>query len=167
MSGTKRGDYSYRGQPEDDLIDLIQNMGLRHKKIFLLGHSGGGGLAIRLAGGHHSVPAHGYILLSPAIPRSETMRQGTTGDWAKIHFIKLLFCSFLNEMGCTLLNHTGVISFNRPKKICDGTETLEYSFNLNTSYHPRYPFDNDMKSIGDNLLVLKTKQTILPNIKRL
>lgn len=154
MSGTKRGDCSYIGQLEDDLVDLIHRMQLQNKKIFLFGHSSGGGLAIRFAGGNHGIPIRGYVLLSPAIPRASTMRQGTAGGWAKLHFFKLLLCIFLNAIGITKLNALKVISFNKPKSECDGTETLEYSFNLNTSYHPRYPYQNDIRALENKSLIL-------------
>ena len=49
-SGKTPGDCAYIGQLEDDLMDLIQKLHLQGKKIYLLGHSSGGGLAIRLAG---------------------------------------------------------------------------------------------------------------------
>jgi hypothetical protein len=70
-------------------------MQLQSKKIFLFGHSSGGGLAIRFAGGDHGIPVYGYVLLSPAISRAPTMRQGTAGGLASVHLLKLLFCSFL------------------------------------------------------------------------
>lgn len=154
LSGTKRGDCSYIGQLEDDLVDLIQRMQLQNKKIFLFGHSSGGGLAIRFAGGSHSIPIQGYVLLSPAIPRAPTMRQGTAGGWANVHLLKLLFCSFLNALGIKWFNYLKVISFNKPKELCDGTETLAYSFRLNASYHPRYPYRADIGAIEKKALVL-------------
>jgi alpha-beta hydrolase superfamily lysophospholipase len=154
MSGSSRGDCAYIGQLEDDLVDLIQRMQLQNKKIFLFGHSSGGGLAIRFAGGEHGIPIHGYVLLSPAIPRAPTMRQGTAGGWANVKLLKLLFCLFLNTLGISRFNHLKVISFNKPKEACDGTETLAYSFRLNTSYHPRYPCGTDMQALGKKVLVL-------------
>lgn len=154
LSGTTRGDCAYIGQLEDDLVDLIYRMQLQNKKIFLFGHSSGGGLAIRFAGGNHGVPIHGYVLLSPAIPRAPTMRQGTAGGWAKVHLLKLLFCLFLNALGIKWFNHWNVISFKKPEDDCDETETLDYSFRLNTSYHPRYPYQNDVRALGNKFLVL-------------
>lgn len=154
MSGTKRGDCSYVGHLEDDIVDLIQRMQLQKKKIFLLGHSSGGGLAIRFAGGNHSIPICGYVLLSPAIPRAPTMRQGTAGGWASVHLLKLVFCLFFNAFGISWLNHLKVISFNKPKEECDGTETLTYSFRLNTSYHPRHPYQADIRAVEKKALVL-------------
>lgn len=153
-SGPIRGDCTYIDQLEDDLVDLIQRMELQNKKIFLFGHSSGGGLAIRFAGGNHGIPIQGYVLLSPAIPRAPTMRQGTAGGWATVHLFKLLLCLFLNALGITWLKSWKVISFNMPKEVRDGTETLSYSFNLNSSYHPRHPYQNDIRALGKKFIVL-------------
>jgi non-heme chloroperoxidase len=154
MSGTTRGDCAYIGQLEDDLVDLIQRMDLQNKKIFLFGHSSGGGLAIRFAGGNHNIPIHGYVLLSPAIPRAPTMREGTAGGWANVHLVTLLFCLFLNALGIHSFDHLKVISFRKAEDACDGTETLRYSSRLNLSCHPRYPYENDVQALREKFVVL-------------
>ncbi len=143
-SGTSRGDCSYIGQLEDDLYDLIEYFKLQNKNIYLVGHSSGGGLAIRVAGGLYQNLIQGYVLLSPAIPTAPTMRQGTAGGWALASIAKIIAISILNCIGIKRLNHTHVIRFNKPKQYCDGKETLSYSFNLNSSYHPRRPYQNDI-----------------------
>jgi acetyl esterase/lipase len=51
----RRGDVDYIGQFEDDLADLIAQQVRPGQRVVMLGHSSGGGLVIRFAGG-----AHGY-----------------------------------------------------------------------------------------------------------
>ena len=51
-------------------------------------------------------------------------------------------------MGCP------VIEFNKPTKFWDGTETLSYSYRLNVSYHPRYRYQDDIRSLGGPTLVM-------------
>lgn len=130
MSGSSHGDCNYVGQLEDDLVDLINHFKLDKKQIYLVGHSSGGGLAIRFAGGAYANLIQGYVLLSPAIPTAPSMRQGTAGGWAKVSLTRIIALSILNSMGIKKLNHLPVIWFNRPAKYCDGKETLSYSFNL-------------------------------------
>lgn len=81
QSGRRRGDVDYIGQLEDDLMDLIQF--LRHEglqgPITLGGHSSGGGLSIRFAGGAHDGIVSNFLLLSPVIPASLAVRDGTAG----------------------------------------------------------------------------------------
>jgi non-heme chloroperoxidase len=153
-SGNTRGDCSYIGQLEDDIADLIRHYSLQNKKIYIVGHSSGGGLAIRLAGGCYGKWIRGFVLLSPAIPTAPTMRQGTAGGWAKISLWKIICLSVLNALGIRFLNHMKVIQFNRPAEYCDGTEILSYSFNLNSSYHPRLPYKKDISALKHRSLVI-------------
>ncbi len=146
-SGKIAGDCAYIGQLEDDIIDLIQELHLQSKKIYLLGHSSGGGLAIRLAGSPYNKCIAGYILFAPAIPTASTMKK--TAEWADVSTLKIISLSILNSFGVEKFNHTPVISFHMPKEFQNGTETLSYTFNLNTSYHPRIPYDKDIKALGD------------------
>ncbi len=153
-SGKTKGDCSYVGQLEDDLADLIEHCSLRGREIFVAGHSSGGGLAIRLANGLYGKWFKGFILFSPAIPTAPTMRQGTAGGWANVSIGKIIGLSILNQLGIRYFNHVKVIEFNRPKEFCDGTETLSYSFNLNSSYHPRVPYDKDIEAVKNRSLVI-------------
>lgn len=182
-SGKQRGDCAYVGQLEDDLIDLINALHLQNKQIYVLGHSSGGGLAIRLAGSQYKNCFAGYILLAPAIPTAPTMKQGNT--WADVSLFKIISLSILNRLGIHRFNHTNVIRFHMPPAFQNGTETLCYTFNLNTSYHPRVPFEKDIEGLGNRYLCIvgekdelmqpdayknilqKDKIAILPNEKHL
>ena len=146
-SGKIAGDCAYIGQLEDDVIDLMQELHLEGKKIYLVGHSSGGGLAIRLAGSPYNKYFSGYILLAPAIPTAPTMRKAN--EWADVSTLKIISLSILNGFGVNKFNHTPVISFHMPNEFQNGTETLSYTFNLNTSYHPRIPYDKDINALGD------------------
>ncbi|WP_293447547.1 alpha/beta fold hydrolase, partial [Planktotalea sp.] len=49
----RRGDVDYIDQMEDDLADLIQAEAVQGQQVVMLGHSSGGGLVVRFAGGEH------------------------------------------------------------------------------------------------------------------
>lgn len=151
--GARRGDCTYIGQLEDDLSDLIHFFKLHDKQIYLVGHSSGGGLAIRFAGCAYKNLIKGYVLLSPAIPTAPSMRQGTAGGWAKVSIWKIIVLSILNSIGIVKFNHSHVIWFNKSPKHCDGKETLSYSFNLNSSYHPRLPYQKDISALKDKFIL--------------
>lgn len=151
-SGTRRGDCAYVGQLEDDIIDLIQELHLQNKKIYLVGHSSGGGLAIRLAGSQYRDWFAGYILLAPAIPTAPTMKKEKI--WAELSLFKIVALSILNRFGVTRFNHATVIRFHMPPEWQNGTETLRYTFSLNTSYHPRIPYQKDIEGLGDRYLCI-------------
>src|SRR5271155_3548670 len=66
MSGRRRGDVDYIGQYEhdlDDLIKVLRGQGLTGP-ITLGGHSSGGGLAIRFAGGVHAGAGTSSLLMA-------------------------------------------------------------------------------------------------------
>ena len=149
-SGKKAGDCAYIGQLEDDVMDLIQKLNLKGKRVFLLGHSSGGGLIIRLAGSNYRKAFAGYILLAPAIPSAPTMKKKSS--WADVSMFKIVSLSFLNGFGIRCFNHCNVIFFHMPNEFRNGTETLTYSFNLNSSYHPRIPYDSDIKGLDDKYI---------------
>lgn len=156
QSGVRRGDIDYVGQYEDDLHDLIvhiRTLGLKGP-ITLGGHSSGGGLVLRFAGSAYGSEVARFAMLSPIIPVSASIRAGTAGGWSNLHFRRLLGLVFLNAIGVSGFNSLPVVEFNKPAKYRDGTETLAYSYQLNTSYHPRYRYAKDVAAVGDRGLIL-------------
>jgi len=152
----RRGDVDYIGQLEDDLDDFL---GLVHRahpdaELFLAGHSSGGGLAIRYAGGNPEVPVDGYILLAPYIHHSAPTSADSNSDWANPKVPRLILLGMLNGVGITGLNDLTVIEFNMPEAVRDGTETLAYSYRLQTSMHPRDDYGADLAALNAPTLVL-------------
>jgi len=157
MSGRRRGDVDYVGQLEDDLVDLIAYLRAEKRTgpITLGGHSSGGGLAIRFAGGAHAEAGiSSYLLLAPIIPRAPSVRGGNAGGWANLHFKRLFGLLALNAIGIRGFNGLPLVEFNKPAQFWDGTETLSYSYRLNLSYHPRPAYQSDIRALGGRTLVL-------------
>jgi alpha-beta hydrolase superfamily lysophospholipase len=156
MSGRRRGDIDYIGQYEDDLGDLIaflRGQGLRGP-ITLGGHSSGGGLAIRFAGGAYAAQVSSFLLLAPIIPLSSAVRGGTSGGWAVLHWKRLYGLIALNAVGIHGFNGLPIVAFNKPPQFWDGTETLSYSYRLNASYHPRVNYHADIRALSERTLVM-------------
>jgi non-heme chloroperoxidase len=156
LSGRRRGDVDYVGQLEDDLIDLIRFLRGRGLSgpVTLGGHSSGGGLAIRFAGGGHGDLVSGYLLLSPVIPTSRTVKGGTGGGWANLHRRRLYGLIALNMLGIHGYNGLPIVEFNKPEQYWDGTETLTYSYRLSASYRPRVKYHGDLRALDGKALVL-------------
>jgi pimeloyl-ACP methyl ester carboxylesterase len=156
MSGRRRGDVDYVGQYEDDLYDLIRHLRAQHLNgpITLGGHSSGGGLAIRFAGGRYSHEVSSYLLLAPIIPRSAAVRGGTAGGWAVLNMRRLYGLLALNAIGIHGFDGLPIVTFNKPPEFWDGTETLTYSYRLNVSYHPRSNYDADIRGLSPRTMVL-------------
>jgi pimeloyl-ACP methyl ester carboxylesterase len=170
QSGRRRGDVDYIGQLEDDLDDLIGFLRRegREGPIIFGGHSSGGGLAIRFAGGAYRDKVSGFLLLSPIIPTSPAVREGTAGGWATLHRQRLYGLLALNAIGIHGFDALPIVEFNKPAKFWDGTETLAYSYRLNVSYHPRFKYQNDIRALGERTLVLvgEKDEAIVPQALR-
>ncbi len=151
----KRGDVTYIGQLEDDIVDFIEM--LRKKDtidtLVIGGHSSGGGLAIRFAGGRFGHYADAFILLAPYLQYNAPTIRPESGGWANPNIGRIIGLTMLNNIGITRFNHMRVIDFNLPQEFRDGTETLSYSYRLNTSYAPSN-YQKDLGAIVQPTLLL-------------
>jgi non-heme chloroperoxidase len=152
QSGRHRGDVEYVGQLEDDIADLIAELRKQqfHGPIVLGGHSSGGGFVVRFAGGAHAHLVSRFLMSSPVIPTSSTLREGSASGWAQLHMRRLIGLIVLNALGIRGFNALRVIEFNKPARFWDGTETLSYSYRLNVSYHPRARYIADVRKLTHN-----------------
>ncbi|HEY4804197.1 MAG TPA: alpha/beta fold hydrolase [Paraburkholderia sp.] len=156
QSGRHRGDIEYVGQLEDDIADLIAELRRQghHGPVVLGGHSSGGGFVIRFAGGAHARLVSRYLLSSPVIPSSPTLREGSAGGWAQVHMRRFIGLAILNALGIRGFNALPVIDFRKPVRFWDGTETLSYSYRLSTSLHPRNRYVKDLRNLADKAIVV-------------
>lgn len=158
FSGRRRGDIEYIGQYEDDVVDLIEEIRRQghNGPIILGGHSSGAGFLLRFAGGPgpKQEAIAGYIALSPIIPRTAAVRGDNAGGWNVIHLPRILGLVALNMIGVHGFDGLPIIAFNKPASAWNGTETLAYSWRLNSSYHPRNDYASDVRAMPANALIL-------------
>jgi pimeloyl-ACP methyl ester carboxylesterase len=135
----RRGDTDYVDQLEDDVADLIGWMGEVHgiEHALVGGHSSGGGLAVRFAGSPHGEAADAYFVLAPYLGHAAPTTRKNAGGWARPRVGRIVGLGILNGFGITAWNDATVITFEMPEAVRDGTETLAYSYRLNTGYAPR------------------------------
>ncbi len=150
----QRGDIAYIGQFEDDIADLI---GETERKVILLGHSSGGGLAVRFAGGAHGHLADGVILLAPFLKYNAPTTKPNSGGWAFALTRRIIGLSMLNAVGIQALDGLTAIQFNMPAAVLDGPmggfATTAYSWRLNQSYAPRADYLADVAKLPRFLLI--------------
>lgn len=153
-SPIRRGDIKYINQLEDDIADLLYLVNQNHPeaKIILGGHSSGGGLAIRFAGSKYSDLVNGYLLLTPFLKYNAPTMKSKSGGWAYAHMQRIAGLAMLNNVGITWFNYLPVIDFNMPEEYRNGTETLSYTFRLNTGYAPRN-YKKDFAQMKDKALI--------------
>ncbi len=152
----RRGDVDYIGQLEDDLAALIRAEG-GARRVYLLGHSSGGGLVIRFAGGAHRGLIDRAILLAPFLHHAAPTARENAGGWAHVLTRRIIGLSMLNSLGIHRLDHLKIIQFAFPKSVLEGPEgrfaTQSYSWRLNLSFAPRRNYLGDIAKLPRFLLV--------------
>lgn len=156
-SPERRGDVDYIGQMEDDLADLILASRKPDQKVVLLGHSSGGGLVIRFAGGTHRSLIDGAVLLAPFVHHAAPTTRKNSGGWAHPLLRRIIGLSMLNTFRIHALDHLTAIQFAMPQVVLDGplghTATTQYSWRLNVGFAPRSNYKADIAKLPRFLLV--------------
>ena len=91
------------------------------------------------------------------------IRRYNCGGWVRPYVRPIIGLTMLNNLGIGLLNYLSIIDFNMPEEARDGTETLVYSYRLDTSYAPGIIKGTSALSHSRSLLpcVLKTRPFLL------
>jgi pimeloyl-ACP methyl ester carboxylesterase len=156
-----RGDVAYIGQLEDDITDLAAALRKPGQKLVLGGHSSGGGLVIRYAGGEQGSTLDGAVLLAPFLKYNAPTTRPNSGGWARPLTRRIIGLSMLNAVGIRALNGLTAIQFNFPAEVLNGAEggtaTASYSYRLNTSYAPRNDYLADIAALPPFLLIAGTE----------
>nr|WP_173363515.1 alpha/beta hydrolase [Bradyrhizobium sp. ORS 278] len=99
-SGT-RGDIGYRGQLENDLADLVAEVrrSVPTQPIVLLGHSAGGGFALRVAGSPIQDLFARTVLLAPYLGYDAPTNRDNSGGWASPDIPRILALGLLSRAG--------------------------------------------------------------------
>lgn len=154
----RRGDVDYIGQLEDDLADLIAHLGSAEREVVLLGHSGGGGLAIRFAGGAHGDLIDRAVLVAPFLQHDAPTALPMVGDgWAHVLTRRIAGLYMLNAVGITALNHLSVVQFRYPPALLQGSAApfakRSYSYRMQFALAPRRDWRADVASLPPVLVV--------------
>ena len=116
-SGT-RGDVAYLGQLDDDLADLIAELRKANPaaRFSLIGHSAGGGFALRVAGeplGGRIRPFRAALALSRLF-RADQPAGGGPGLWASPDLPRIIATVLLGRLGVDWPQSLPVIAFANP-----------------------------------------------------
>lgn len=153
----RRGDVDYIGQLEDDLADLITALRKDGQKVVLAGHSSGGGLVVRFAGGAYGGMLDGAVLLAPFLKYNAPTTRPNSGGWAVPLTRRIIGLSMLNAAHIRALNGLTAIRFRVPAAVLNGplggTATDAYSFRMNTSFAPRGDYLADVAALPPFVLI--------------
>lgn len=147
----RRGDIDYINQFEDDLADLITATAKQGQQVVLAGHSSGGGLVVRFAGGKHGDMMDGAVLMAPFLKHDAPTMRPNAGGWSYPMLRRIIGLSILNTFHITALNHLTIMQLRMPQVVLDGplgdTATTAYSYRLNTGFAPRGKYLKDVAAL--------------------
>lgn len=151
-----KGDISYIGQLEDDLADFV--VILRHShpsaRFILVGHSSGGGFALRVAGGSGHAAFSSYILLAPYLRHdAPTSRGVAAGGWVKPFTPRIIALEILQRLGIHWFEGLPVMAF-AIDPAAGHILTATYSYRLFSNFRPHDDFRGDITRYSVPLKVL-------------
>jgi alpha-beta hydrolase superfamily lysophospholipase len=114
-SGT-RGDIAYIGQLEDDLADLVALVRKTSPDapLTLLGHSAGGGFALRVAGSPLQNLFARTVLLAPYLGYDAPTNRPYSGGWASADIPRFIGLSALRKLGIDCCEALPALAFAVP-----------------------------------------------------
>ena len=135
-SGT-RGDIAYLGELDDDLADLIAELRKAYPgaRFAMIGHSSGGGFALRVAGSPLGADFDRFVLLSPYLGYSAPTNRPAEGPgrWASPDLPRIIATLILGRLGIDWPQSLPAIAFaNQPE--AKMVVTSQYSFRLLQTY---------------------------------
>lgn len=115
-SGT-RGDIAYVGQLEDDMADLVALIRKTSpaEPITLVGHSAGGGFALRVASSPIKDLFARTVLLAPYLGYDAPTNRPNSGGWASADIPRLLGLLALRKLGIECCDALPALAFAVPK----------------------------------------------------
>jgi len=136
-SGT-RGDIGYVGQLEDDMADLVALVRSSNPvaPITLLGHSAGGGFALRIASSPIQNLFARTVLLAPYLGYDAPTNRPYSGDWASPDIPRILALSALRSIGIDWCDALPALGFAVPPNSQDVLAPA-YSYRLMRNFATR------------------------------
>ena len=142
-SGT-RGDIAYLGQLEDDLADFVAvvRKSAPSQPLTLLGHSSGGGFALRIAGSPLQNLFQRTVLLAPYLGYDAPSSRRDAGGWASPDIPRFIGMTALRRLGILCCESLPTIAFAvAPDSNAILASTYSYRLMRNFGSSPDYRDD--------------------------
>jgi alpha-beta hydrolase superfamily lysophospholipase len=136
-SGT-RGDVGFVGQLENDLEDLVAlvRQASPNEPLILLGHSAGGGFALRVASSPVGSKFARTVLLAPYLGYDAPTNQPGSGGWAKADIPRIFGLMALRRLGIDCCEALPTLAFAVPAN-SQAMLTPTYSYRLMRNFATR------------------------------
>ncbi len=140
-----RGDIGYIGQLEDDLADLVTEIRKSHPNapLVLIGHSAGGGFALRIAGSAIQPLFARTILLAPYLGYDATTNRPNSGGWANANIPRIVALHLLRHAGVTCCQDLPAVAFAVPPH-SEKVQTAVYSYRLVSNFGVKGSYRDDL-----------------------
>jgi alpha-beta hydrolase superfamily lysophospholipase len=147
-SGT-RGDIGYLGQLEDDLADFVGEIRKANPvaPLTLIGHSSGGGFALRVAGSPIQNLFTRTVLLAPYLGYDAPSSREDAGGWASPDIPRFLALSMLRRLGIICCESLPTIAF----AVGPNTSAIlasAYSYRLMRNFGSSSSYRDDLAAAG-------------------
>ena len=144
-----RGDIAYLGQLEDDLADLV---GVIRKAspaapLTLIGHSSGGGFALRVAGSPIQNLFTRTVLLAPYLGYDAPSTRQDAGGWASPDIPRILALSMLRGLGIVCCESLPTVAFAVPPNSSHILAST-YSYRLMRNFAASRDYRADIAAAG-------------------
>lgn len=151
----RRGDIDYVGQLDDDLADFVAGLRAAHPgaQLSLVGHSSGGGFALRIAGGPLGAMFDRYLLLAPLLHQQAPTTRPQAGGWVRVFVPRMIGLSLLDALGLPWFQQLPVLAFALPAEAAART-TPTYSYRLQRNFRPREDYLAEVRAISRPTRVL-------------
>jgi alpha-beta hydrolase superfamily lysophospholipase len=152
-SGT-RGDIVYLGQLEDDLSDFVGEIRKVHPAapLTLIGHSSGGGFALRVAGSPIQNLFVRTVLLAPYLGYDAPSSRQNAGGWASPDLPRFLGLSVLRRLGIVCCESLPTVAF----AVGPNTSAIlasTYSYRLMRNFGITRDYRDDLAAAGKPVAV--------------
>jgi alpha-beta hydrolase superfamily lysophospholipase len=147
-SGT-RGDIAYLGQLEDDLSDFVGEIRKANPAapLTLIGHSAGGGFALRVAGSPIQNLFVRTVLLAPYLGYDAPSSRQDAGGWASPDIPRLIGLTALRRLGIVCCESLPTIAFAVPPNASQILAST-YSYRLMRNFGSSRDYREELAAAG-------------------
>jgi alpha-beta hydrolase superfamily lysophospholipase len=149
-----RGDIGYVGQLEDDLADFVAviRKSAPTAPLTLIGHSAGGGFALRVAGSPIQDLFARTVLLAPYLGYSAPTNRPNSGGWASADVPRIIGLTILRSAGINCCESLPVLAFAVPPN-SEKTLVAAYTERLRANFATHQDFRTDLAAVTKPLTI--------------
>jgi len=153
-SGT-RGDIGYVGQLEHDLADFVAVLRntVPSAPLTLVGHSSGGGFALRVAGSPIQNLFERFVMLAPYLGYDAPSTRPSSGGWANADIPRIIGLVALRGLGITCCEALPVLALAVPPN-SEKTLVSTYTDRLMRNFAVRGDFRRDLAAATKPLTII-------------